>query len=225
MHGQPYLFLAPGWYDTFESFKHNPSVTGFLVEEIIVDKISAACVRAVDIPSFPITPYIDSMPAIRRDKDALYLPVKFDERAISAIFIDVIHPKPATKAKSTTKAKSSTQAESSAWARPSAKVTATQIKVAKGYSDTESKFFTKWAEKLVDFKEAEVTFLWIVEHKREVKEVEERMNLKKLSNKDVLFNPSYNCCVISLDQVDDQLARTDSPGPLIGGPGSTHGIR
>ena len=92
------LLLTPAWFEAMQTFAHNPSVLGFLVEEMIIQSIVEISIVLPDslirVPQKPgIVKYFfdpDQLPTtIRSQEYALYVPKKFNFQHVDCVFVHI----------------------------------------------------------------------------------------------------------------------------------------
>jgi hypothetical protein len=126
----------------FDRIQEQPSVTGFIVEQIVISKIASAGLRLEKFRIPPAQIFAFETPTARLSIDkqhTYYVPVRFNLKAIDLLFAS-IDPKKKT-----------------------AHIVPTQITIAKEHNDSEAAFFADkdaWLRGLEDF-EVKITFLWI----------------------------------------------------------------
>jgi hypothetical protein len=180
-------FLGEDWHRALEAFKNNRSVVGFMVEQMIISTLASSGVNAgpLAIKAARITTFQGaSTKLLNKDGHVYHVPLKFNLKAIDAIYVCV-----------NTKKKT-------------ALVVPIQITVAKKHKDSVRAFFEDWAtwsEALADFT-ITVHFVWIHDGERDRREVEAK--LIKLRGRDVLQWPEHQVFFISVEQVDKDLAMT-----------------
>ena len=181
------VFLGPEWYPALESFKNNPSVIGFTVEQMIISRLASSGLNWGDaaIPPAPQTLFPGNLTPLSIDKrSTYYVPLQFNFKAIDALYVEVNEGK------------------------KTAKIVAIQITVAKRHTDSEAKFFADWeawTKSLGGFTITS-TFLWIVESTRGKVEVEAK--LKELRQRRILVMPEHATYWVMINQVDKRLADT-----------------
>jgi hypothetical protein len=186
IHAEESIFLGAEWYDTLIAFKNNPSVTGFIVKQIVISKIASAGLRLekFNIPAAQIFAFNTPTVRVSIDKPhTYYVPVRFNLKAIDLLFAS-IDPKKKT-----------------------AHIVPTQITIAKDHKDSEAAFFTdkdSWLRGLEDFK-VTISFLWIHHGKRGQYEVEQK--LKELRSRTYEINPDYEVLWVSIEEIDVELAK------------------
>lgn len=177
-------FLGLEWQKTIRTLRDNPSAVGFIIEAVVISTISTRGLTFDTCRIHPtkITSFRDDFPLIERHASAFYVPLRFNFRAIDALYVDI---------------------DSSAG---TAHIIAIQITVAKQQTDSEGAFFPNWrlwSQNLSHLK-LKWTFLWILPRQREQQDVEaKKLNLRKGP---VTINPEYSRNFVSLDQVDLELS-------------------
>jgi len=86
------IFLGPEWYDTLVTFKNNPSVIGFTVEQIVISTISSAGLRFgnTSIPPAQIFTFESRTARLSIDKQfTYYVPLRFNLKAIDLLFASI----------------------------------------------------------------------------------------------------------------------------------------
>jgi len=190
LNAEESIFLGDEWYDTLITFKNNPSVIGFTVEQMVISKIASAglCSDKFQIPAAKIFAFETPTTRLSIDRrHTYYVPVRFNLKAIDLLFAS-IDPKTKT-----------------------AHIVPIQITtIAKEQTkDSEAAFFADkdaWLRGLEDFK-VKITFLWI-HHGQHVRyEVEQRQ--KELRSRTFEINfPEYEVFWVSIEQIDTELAKT-----------------
>jgi len=185
IHGEERIFLGPEWLQTLESYKHNPSAIGFTVEQIIISRIASA---GVESDNFSIRPAKivafegDSTTILQDEEHAYYVPLKFNFKAIDALYVHLDQKKKVVR------------------------LVAIQITVAKRHTDSEAAFYAglaMWLHGLTAF-EITTEFLWIHEGQRGRVEVEEK--IIKLRTKTHVNWPRHTVHWVSIEQVHKDLA-------------------
>jgi hypothetical protein len=209
-HAEEGIFLDPRWYQALEAFKNNRSIVGFTVEQMVISIMASRGLNFggnKSIPPAPILAFSGNVTALSADKPSTYyIPLKFNLKAIDALYVAV------DKANET------------------AQVVAIQITVAKRHKDSKTAFFAewkKWINLLAEFT-LEVTFMWIVEDKRGMQEMEE--SLIKLRTSTITKSPVHTVSWVMIDQVDKDLGLAlerirPVDGDRGGGAGVTPGTR
>jgi len=181
------VFLDPQWYQALRSFKNNPSVIGFTVEQMVISKLatSGLCWADTSIPAASITSFTGTVTSLSIEKESTYyVPLMFNFKAIDALYVEVNQP------------------------QKTARLVAIQITVAKRHTDSAYKFFADWEAWTDSLTRSGFTitplFLWIVENTRGKAEVEAR--LTELRQRRITVNPSYVAHWVMIDQVDKVLA-------------------
>lgn len=171
------------WLSSLYTFKNNPSVLGFLVEQACLSSISETGFRhgALNWNSLPATIF-DGIRAIPpgsceiffvpdapnfKDIDALYLRVDKELKTVLVVPI--------------------------------------QITVAKAHKDSEAAFYSRWSDWQECFEGYTITttFVWIVEDKRSWEAVEEKF--KKMRSGSKLISPEHNQLFIKVVDLYPQL--------------------
>jgi len=179
------IFLSPEWIMALYTFKNNPSVVGFTVEQIIISKIVSTGLRwgNTSICAAPVTAFPGSVTELSKEHSSrYYIPLKFNLKAIDALYAEVNDRE------------------------KTAKVVAIQIAVPKPHRDSMATFFADWhtwTSLLIGFK-ITTTFLWIVEGKRGGLEVQKR--LTALKDGSITTWPAHTTSWVSVDQIDISLA-------------------
>src|ERR1700722_3268325 len=169
-------FLDRQWIMALDAFKDNPSVTGFIVEQIVISSIASKGLRTGDIylPATKIVTFAGDTPLLSRSEGhTLCVPVKSNLKTINAIYVTVRQKK------------------------KEATVIPIQITKADWRSDSEVTFFAQWKQWIEPLKGFNITpmFLWIVEDKRDRHDVEEAV--LELKNRTILAWPEYTRCWVS----------------------------
>jgi hypothetical protein len=171
-----------------EAFKNNRSVVGFIVEQMVISRIASSGLKFGEndsIPPAPIFAFSGSVAALTTDDRSIYyVPVKFNFKAIDALYVAV------DKVKRT------------------ARVVAIQSTVAKRHKDSATAFFADWDQwtNLLKGFTLQTTFLWIVEDKRGKKEM--KQTLIKLRTRTITTSPVHSVSWVMADQVDKGLGLT-----------------
>ncbi len=86
------IFLGAEWYDTLITFKNNPSVTSFIVEQIVISRIASAglCLEKFHILAAQIFAFNTPTVQLSIDKPhTYYVPVQFNLNAIDFLFASI----------------------------------------------------------------------------------------------------------------------------------------
>lgn len=187
IHGEERIFLGPEWLQTLECYRHNPSAIGFTVEQIIISQIASAGVESGRLsirPAKIVAFEGDSTTISQEEEYAYYVPLKFNFKAIDALYVHLDRKKKAVR------------------------LVAIQITVAKWHTDSEAAFYAglaMWLHGLTDF-EITTDFLWIHEGQRDRVEVEEKIT--ELRTKTHVNWPKHEVHWVSIEQVHRDLAAT-----------------
>jgi len=184
IYAEKSVFLGPEWYLALRSFKNNPSVIGFTVEQMIISRLASSGLRWGDtfIPPAPLTSFSGGVTALSIDKPpTYYVPLQFNFNAIDALYVEVNEHK------------------------KTANIVAIQIIVVKRHTDSASKFFADWEASPRGFNITPM-FLWIVESTRGQDEVEAK--LIELRQRQIMAIPAHVTHWVMIDQVDKILAET-----------------
>ena len=181
------IFLGPEWYNTLIAFKHNPSVVGFTVEQMVISKLASLGLRCadLDLPAAPIHPFDNPTTRSSIDKPATYyVPIQFNLKAIDLLFARI---------DATTK---------------TAHIVPIQITIAEQHKDSEGAFFADKATWLLGLEgfEVEMTFLWIHKGKRGRKAVQRKLRQLRETSKEI--NPDYTVHWVDISQIDVELSNT-----------------
>jgi hypothetical protein len=186
-HGEERLFLGDEWFTTLENLKNNPSAIGFTVEQIVISRIASNGVDtgSLTIPPAKIKTFGGTMTRLSKEEGStLYVPLRFNMKAIDALFVRVD-----TKKKN-------------------AYVIPIQITVAKWHSDSEAAFFSDWEKWIVGLKGFKiiVSFLWIHEGERSRHQAPAQGTT--IRNRTISYWPHYEVYWVSVEQVHKDLAQT-----------------
>ena len=172
------MFLEQHWFTSLMDTK-NPSMQGFIVEQLILSTISLNGFNGYK-PSKTIS-YPGKCPTIEWEcQEALYLPRSFNFRAIDAVFIKLENSKD----------------------KKVAIVAPIQVTIAKNHPDSEEKFFrelwSEWVRILSDY-ETEFEFVWIKDIKcRSEEKVDQVMRSTRSGKK--MVKPSFQRICIPIGE-------------------------
>jgi hypothetical protein len=186
-HGQESFFLGGQWHQAMRAFKNNPSVIGFIVEQIVISTIASYGLKigAHVIPPTKVTMFEGNIPELSPNTAyTLYVSLDFNFKAIDSLFVALDHK---TKV---------------------ASVTGIQITIAKNHKDSEAQFFEtlEMTTEPLRFEGFKVvpSFVWIHDGARGREQVEKAV--RKLRSRAVLTTHEHTTYWVSLDQVDAVLA-------------------
>jgi len=183
--GSPGLLCGSTWLLSLRTFKENPSVIGFLVEQAYLSAISRTGFHhgGIDWESFPATIFqddlIQAIPSVDceiffvpenpffKDIDALYLKVDVEEE--TALVVPI------------------------------------QITVAKTHKDSEAAFYSRWSNWQERFRgyEVKTTFVWVVENKQSWAVMEEEFKTTRSQSK--LISPEHEQIFMTVGDINRTL--------------------
>jgi len=186
IHVEEDVFLDSEWYLALTSFKNNPSITGFAVEQMVISRIASKglCWGNTSIPPAPVAPFHGNVTTLPRDKPSTYyIPLKVNRKAIDALYAEVNEQEKTVK------------------------LVAIRIAVAKQHMDSAAQFFADWKAWTSSLSDFNITpmFLWIVDGRRGQVEVERK--LIESRNRRIPSIPAHATHWVTIDQVDKALAR------------------
>ena len=182
--GLPDLLCSETWIHSLHTFRNNPSVVGFLVEQACLSAISATGFYHGDInwQSFTATTFRgDILNAIgRRSYERFFIP-EDPFKDIDALYLKV-------------------DAE-----KKTAVVVPIQVTISKTDKDSEAAFYSRWTDWQIFFRGYTLTtdFVWIVEDKQSwmVKEEEFKTTREKLK----LIFPRHEQVYVTVQDIDATL--------------------
>lgn len=184
--GSPGLMCGDTWIRSLRTFKNNPSVVGFLVEQACLSSISLTGFHHRDIEwgSLKATSFKgDLFEAITfsRNYESFFIPENPLFKDIDALYLKVNAVKETVL------------------------VVPIQITVAKVHKDSEAAFYSQWSDWQELFKgyTLETTFLWVVENEQSWSEREEE--IKKIRNKAKLISPKHVRIVVTVQDINNAL--------------------
>jgi len=155
-NAKPDQFLDEIWFNSLEFFEDNPAVVGFIVEQTCLSVLSSMGFRHGGLQWNPVKSKIftgnilDSIsPAASK---TLFIPDRWNYKDIDALYLSVDKKKTAL-------------------------IVPIQISINPFHKDSEALFYVEWDRWAKRFEGYTLssTFLWIVEHKRSFKIVEEQL--------------------------------------------------
>jgi len=158
---KPDQFLDDVWLNSLNSFEANPSVVGFIVEQTCLSAISSLGFHHRGLHWDPVETRIFSGDLLNAlpstTSKTFYIPEKWNYKDIDALYLEV-----------NTGAKTGFLAP-------------IQITINPYHEDSEARFYADWGRwaKQFDGYRLSSTFVWIVEHKRSWKIVEEQLRTLK----------------------------------------------
>jgi len=183
------IFLDSEWLNSMITFRNNPSVLGFIVEQACLSSISQKGLKVGGLG-------FDNIPTIMFQKEptyktseqiAIYVPIAFNFKAIDGLILSLdTSPSEGIKGK--------------------ARLIPIQITIASSHSDSATTFFNKWKNWIKGLEEydVEATFLWITEGTRATIEVEKNeMELRKVQKS----RPSYTLVNVTIEDVNKDIGR------------------
>jgi hypothetical protein len=174
-------FLNWNWISSFNDFKKNPSVLGFLVEQTCLSSIAqkGLHVNGLGFNNMPTKVFERSYPDYDLSLDLrLYIPFAYNFKAIDGLILSL-------------------DAD-----QKIAKLVPIQVTISKNHSDSSGAFFTHWKDwtKGLEGYTIEATFLWITEDKRDIEE--KREVLKKLRGSSKLVYPKHKECFVTVEDIN-----------------------
>jgi len=154
---KPDKFLTDTWFNTLDAFEDNPVVVGFIVEQTCLSAMSSLGLNIRDLHWNPLKPKIfsgDLLYAISLEtSQALYIPDQWNYKDIDALYV-YIDKKTKTIL-----------------------IVPIQISINPLHKDSEACFYAGWQRWMKHFEGYTLssTFLWIVEHDRSWKIVDEQL--------------------------------------------------
>jgi hypothetical protein len=154
---KPNQFLADIWSNPFRFFEDNPIVVGFIVEQTCLSVISSIGFNHGDLHWNSVKSKIfsgDILHAISSaGSETLYIPDRRNYKDIDALYLSIDNRKKTTL------------------------IVSIQISINLSHKDSEALFYSDWEQWMKHFEGYALssTFVWIVEHKRSWKIVEEQL--------------------------------------------------
>jgi hypothetical protein len=186
-NAEPDQFLADIWLNSLNFFEDNPVVVGFIVEQICLSVISSIGFRIGDLHWNSVKSKIlssDMLSSISlAASETLYIPDRWNYKDIHALYLYIDERK------------------------KTALVVPIQITINPFHKDSEALFYADW-ERWVDHFEGYTlssTFVWIVEHQRSWKIVEEK--LRSLRSGTQLIAPQHKQMFVTTSQLHEPLGR------------------
>jgi len=192
-------FLRPEWDVLLCT--NNPSILGFIVEQRCLGVIAKIGITGpIALKRAKVYNFDGDTTTLEPTNPGLYIPLKFDCRAIDAVYLDV---DPGTQV---------------------ARVVAIRITVGKSHSDSETSFYSrwsKWTRELATWT-IESTFLWITANDKAQTNIEWKLSRRPVepggivasksrmlrrarkgdrAHHEVLLNPEYRPVWMTLDAV------------------------
>jgi len=186
--GKPGLLCDKIWIRSLYTFRNNPSVVGFLVEQACLSAISTTGFYhgSITWQSFTATTFKGNLLTIigRESNEIFFIPEDPFFKDIDALYLKV-------------------DAE-----KKTAMVVPIQVTVAKTHKDSEAAFYSRWADWEDCFKgyELKTNFVWIVEDKQSwmVKEEEFRATRQNLK----LISPRHEQLFVTVQDINSTLGST-----------------
>jgi hypothetical protein len=188
------IFLDSVWLDSLVTFKNNPPVLGFIIEQACLSSISQKGLKIAGLGfnNMKAITYTTKIPTYDKCSSlTLYIPFAYNYKAIDGLILEITNDEPEDK-------------ENKCGV---VRLIPIQITIAKEHSDSESNFFARWNDWENDLQEYEIQyiFLWITENIRESNEVE--LNQKKLRSKRDWGHPKYNNFFVTIEDVNKDISR------------------
>lgn len=184
---KPDRFLTDIWLNSLDAFEGNPIVVGFITEQACLSAISTYgfAHRGLDWGNTPTTIFsgnlFETLP--KESSKRFYVPTKWNYEHIDALYLDVDS------------------------AAKTVLVVPFQITLNKKHKDSEALFYAGWAQwqSFYDGYTLSSTFVWVVQHERSWKMVEE--TLKTLRSGSKLIAPSHKQIHIAVSELHAPLGR------------------
>ncbi|KAL1916623.1 uncharacterized protein VTP21DRAFT_5327 [Calcarisporiella thermophila] len=177
------IFLDREWLNRLRTFKDNPSVLGFVVEQASLSSISqnGLKVNGLGFSNMKTIVFSSDFPTYNFDlKLALYIPLAYNFKAIDGLILSLDEK------------------------NKTAHLVPIQITISKYHSDSESKFFANWNSWTQDLIEEgytiKATFLWITEGNRATEELEAK--LKETRQGAILIQPEHTSVCVAIEDVN-----------------------
>jgi hypothetical protein len=154
---------------------------------MVISRLACSGLIADDLDLSPaaITSFTSNIATLSTSKGSYYyVPTRFNFKAIDALHVKINKGRGGS----------------------TARITGIQIIINKDHKNTEEMFFNQWDDWIGPLKgfHVEASFLWIVEGKRGGQEVEEKVT--ELQSRNLLNWPKYTIHLVSVEQIDRQLA-------------------
>jgi hypothetical protein len=194
-HSEEHIFLDRKWLDTLEFSPPNWSVIGYTVEQIIISALATSGLQAgnADIQPAKIITFEGALTLDPEEPRVLYVPRNCDHEAVDAVYVS-----------------SHKDMDKGRKDKGTVHVIPIQITVRKksgGHSRSKSTFFANWTRLIEDFRKrgvpVDASFLWIVENRRGLVEVEQ--STKLLRNRTILTEPKHTEESVTVGQVHKEL--------------------
>jgi hypothetical protein len=181
--GSPGLLCGNTWIQSLRTFKNNPSVVGFLVEQACLSAISTTGFHhgGIKWQSFTATIFKgDLLEAIfpAGNYETFLIPADPFFKDIDALYLKVDTEK------------------------KTALVVPIQVTVAKKHKDSEAAFYSRWSDwqKFFEGYELKTTFVWVVENEQAwVKKTEEIRTTRKNSK---LISPEHEQIIVTVSDIN-----------------------
>jgi hypothetical protein len=191
-------FLDGSWFKALYTSRNNPSVLGFIIEQMCLTSIAQTglCVGGRQLNPMLTSVFEGRAPPFidMKQEVTLYVPLRFNFPAVDAVIVEVDGKKKAVL------------------------LVPLQITIADRHSDSEEKFFETWAdwEGQLHGYSVRVLFVWVKEGTRSpVESIEER---KKDLRRAIVGRPGYERSSITVKDVNHDVgqelerAREESTG-------------
>lgn len=184
--GSPGLLCDDTWLLSLRTFKDNPSVIRFLVEQACLSTISRTGFHhggGINWQPFPATIFqddlIQAIPSV--DCEIFFIPESPFFKDINALYLKVDVEK------------------------ETALVVPIQITVAKTHKDSESVFYSRWSNWQERFRgyKVETTFVWVVEDKQSWAVKEEEFKITRSQSK--LISPEHEQIFVTVKDISHNL--------------------
>jgi hypothetical protein len=184
--GSPGLLCDKTWLLSLRTFKDNPSVIGFLVEQACLSAISRTGFHhggGIGWQPFPATIFqddlIQAIPSV--DCEIFFIPESPFFKDINALYLKVDVEK------------------------ETALVVPIQITVAKTHKDSEAAFYSQWSNWQERFRgyKVETTFVWVVEDKQSWVVKEEEFKITRSQSK--LISPEHEQIFVTVKDISHNL--------------------
>ena len=182
--GSPGLLCDMTWLLSLRTFKDNPSVIRFLVEQACLSTISRTSFHqggGIDWQPFPATMFqndlIQAIPG--GDCEIFFIPENPFFKDIDTLYLKV--------------------------AKETVLVVPIQITVAKTHKDSEAAFYSRWSNWQEHFRgyKVETTFVWVVENKQSWAVMEEELKMTRSQSK--LISPEYEQIFVTVKDINNNL--------------------
>jgi hypothetical protein len=178
---KPDKFLTDIWLNSLDVFEDNPVMVGFIVEQTCLSAISSSGFNVRDLHWNPLKPKIFSGDILRaiplETSETLYIPNQRNYKDIDALYLSI------NKKQKTVL------------------VVPIQISINLFHKDSEACFYAGWRQWVKHFEDYTLssTFVWIVEHHRSWRIVDEQ--LRVLRGGTQLIAPQYKQMYVTVGDV------------------------